>query len=400
MKINVKSIKVPPLIIFFLLLFFINSFYSVVVFSIYAIRKRESFSNYFAWGFLFALFISVFNASKVPTNDLAMYIDYYRLAEYIPLNKYIYILGNWGKDIFYLGYTWIIHAIIGNTDRLFVFLLSLTSYLFFLKTVLIACKSLNLNTTSVFLCFAVLFFHPYIFSTSAHILRQTIAFSIMAYVLAKKIFEQKNYWYLGIAAALFHGSVLFFLPFLFLNILYEPITFKKLLVIGCLAGAGVSINRILFYLQAIGLPISFFNFAIQRAANGTTFNSSLDLKQMILSFTLVSIMFFLVYVKKKSLKKDLSYNYFLNLTMILLFFILINKESGELQHRFNIFFWQLHPIFAAFFLAAYKRLESLTKILISLLFFISWFLYNSMFSPWTYECSDFFWLYPAFMYFI
>jgi len=250
------------------------------------------------------------------------------------------------------------------------------------------------------LCLVVLFFHPYIFSTSAHILRQTIAFSITTYVLAKKIFEKKNLWYLGIAAALFHGSVLFFIPFLFLNILYKPITIKKILIILFVAGSSISIKALLRQLQSVGLPVSFFDFAIQRAIDGTTFDTSLDFKQILLSLLIISIMFFLMYIKQPTLKENPSFNFFFNLCIALLTFVLISKESGELQLRFNIFLWQLHPFFAAFFLASIKRIKSTTKIAIAFLFFTSWVTYNNLFSPWTYQCGNLFWLYPAFMYFI
>lgn len=394
------SYKYSSIVIFCFLLFFINSFLSVVVFSLYAIHRKESFNHYFTWGVFFALFISVFNASKIPENDLSMYIDYFHQAEYLPLKNYIYIIGNWGKDIFYLAYTWFLHLIIGNSDKLFIFVMSLTSYIFFLKALLIACKSLKLNTVSIFLCLAVLFFHPYIFSTSAHILRQTIAFSITTYVLAKKIFEKKNLWYLGIAAALFHGSVLFFIPFLFINILYQPITIKKILVILAFAGSGISIKVLLHQLQSAGLPITFFDFALQRAIDGTTFDTSLDFKQILCSLLLIIMMFCLMYIKQPTLKENHSFNFFFNLTTILLAFILINKNSGEMQLRFNIFFWQLHPFFAAFFLAAINRIKSTTKITIAILLFASWVLYNNLFSLWTYQCGNLFWLYPAFMYFI
>lgn len=400
MRINHMSYKFSSLAIFCFILFFLNSFLSIVVFSICAIQKKDTFSHYFTWGFLFALFVSVVNASKVPTNDLAMYLDYYHQSKYLSFNQYIYILGNWGKDILYLAYTWILHLIIGDSDKIFVFAMSFTSYIFFLEALLIACKSLKLNTTSILLCFAVLFFHPYIFSTSAHILRQTIAFSITTYVLAKKIFEHKNLWYIGIIAALFHGSVLFFIPFLFFNILYQPITIKKVLIISLLAGSSISLKALLHQLQKTGLPVSFFDFALQRAIDGTTFDTTLDFKQILFSLFIILMMFSLMYIKNTSLKNITSFNFFLNLTAILFIFILINKESGELQLRFNIFLWQLHPFFAAFFLAAFNHIKSSTKILFTLLFFASWVIYNRLFSPWKYECGNFFWLYPAFMYFM
>lgn len=400
MSIKHLHYKYTTTLIFCLLLFMLNSFFSVVVFSVCALRKKDVFSHYYTWGILFALFISVFNASKIPENDLAMYLDYFRLTEYIPLKDYIYILGDWGKDILYLAYTWILHLIIGNSDKLFVFVMSFTSYILFLKALLIACNHLKLNNSSIFLCLVILFFHPYIFATSAHILRQTIAFSITTYVLAKKIFEQKNMWYLGLAAALFHGSVLFFVPFLFLNILYKPITLKKLLIIFAIVETGVSIKSIAAQLRAMGLPISFFNFALQRAADGTTFDASLALKQLVGSLILIVFLFFLMYIKKRSLLENYSYNFFFNLATILFIFIVINKESGELQHRFNMFFWQLHPIFLAFFLAVFNHIRPTIKFIIAFLTFFSWIVYNNLFSPWTYECGNLFWLYPAFMYFL
>jgi hypothetical protein len=222
----------------------------------------------------------------------------------------------------------------------------------------------------------------------------------MSYVLAKKMFENKNFWYLGFVAALFHGSVLFFIPFLFVNVLYKSISWKALPLVLIGGWVVTSVKEIASFLRSAGIPISFFDFALRRASEGTTFDAVLDLKQAILSSIFVILLFILMYVKKTSLKDIPSYNYFLNLTALLFFFILINKDSGELQHRFNIFMWQMSPLFVVFFLGARNKVNSNLKILLSISLFGIWLVYNNFFSPWTYDCGMSFWFYPAFAYFI
>lgn len=379
-------------------LFMINSFAAVVIFSVFVLYKKEQHSYYGLLGIFFALFVSLINATKVPVNDLAMYIDYYRLAERMPLHQYVEIL--WGKDVLYLGYTWFVYQIVGNHDKVFVFLMSLTSYLFFLKALLIGCKSLRLNSSSVYLCLVFLFFYPFIFSTSAHILRQTIAFSIISYVMAKKIFEGKNLWYIGVVASLFHGSVAFFIPFLFLKFLYKPFSFKTAPSYIAAVAVLLSVKIIAALLGTMGLSGSVFDFAVRRASLGTTFEASLSLGQVAISALFCALMFFSIYIFKPFLKAEPSFNFFANMTSLLFLFIIVNSDQGELQVRFNIFFWQLIPLFVCFLSAAYKGVYSVAKILLSVMVFASWMAYNNFSSPWRYECGNMFFLYPAIAFFL
>ena len=382
-------------LLFISLLFAVNSVAGLFIFGVWALSKERKFNTYVLWGVFFALFVSLYNATKIPANDLKMYLNYFHLAGGMPLIKYINILG--GKDSLYLAYGWFWHLIIKNYDPLFTFIMSLTSYLFFLKGLLVACKSLNLDRVSIFACFSVLFFFPFSFSVSAHILRQTIAFSIMSYVVIEKVFNKKNYWYLGLVATLFHSSVFFFMPFLFFNFLYRPLSKKNIVGVAAIIFAIVGVKNLAKIVSSLHLGITAFNFALDRAANGTYFEATLSSFQLAISVILVLMLFVMIYLIKPILRSNASYVFFSNITLLLLLFIVINPDQGELQVRFNIFMWQLTPIFVALYLGA-SNVSKIIKLCFSLLIFIAWFIYNAHFSPWEYSCSKLFWFYPAFYY--
>ena len=99
--------------------------------------------------------------------------------------------------------------------KVFIIVHTTIAYFFYFLSIFKINKKLTRNYSNQLFVFllAALFFT--LFSLSAHLMRQFIATSILLYFLVNKLFYNRNYWMLFVAAVLCHTSVIFFLPFLF-----------------------------------------------------------------------------------------------------------------------------------------------------------------------------------------
>lgn len=388
------SIKIISVYCFFCLLFLVDSFVAVVCLGVWIALKERINNNYFYFiAVLLSVFASLFNVTKYPENDLAMYLNYYHLIPKLSFSQYLELLG--GKDFLYQAYTWLIYYLSSGSDKAFVFFITFTAYMFYCEALIIPMKKLELDNHLVIMCFAFLFFFPFIFFSIPHTIRQCLGFSIMSYVLMKKIFDNKNLWYLGIVAGLVHSAVFFFLPFLFIGFLKKRLRLENVFVYLFLGGIMLFIKEIAFFFQGVNRFTSL-NFLLDRAANGTSFETTLSMGQMLLSAFLVFFLIVSLYVIKPW-KKIPEIVHFSNITLILFIFMLMNWNYGEMLLRFNLFFWFLTPFFICFYLFVYKVKRNTVLILWALLL-IGWNVYMSEFCPFRYEASSLYWLYPAFLY--
>lgn len=388
------SAKIISVYSFFCLLFLTDSFIAVVCLGIWIALKERLNNDYFHFiAILLSVFASLFNVTKFPENDLAMYLNYYHSIPSFNFFQYLELLG--GKDFLYQAYTWLIYYLSFGNDKAFVFFTTFTAYMFYCEALIIPMKKLKLDNHLVIMGFAFLFFYPFIFFSIPHTIRQCLAFSVMSFVLMKKIFDKKNLWYLGIVAGLVHSSVFFFLPFLFVNILRKRLHLKNIFVYLFFGGIMLFINEIASFFQGMN-KLASLNFLLDRAANGTSFDTSLSTGQMLLSAFLVFFLMLSLYVIKPR-KKTSEIIHFSNITLILFIFILMNRSYGEMQLRFNLFFWLLTPFFICFYLFVYNMKRGTVLILCALLL-IGWNVYMNKFCPFRYEASSLYWLYPAFVY--
>lgn len=165
-----------------------------------------------------------------------------------------------------------------------------------------------------------------------------------------------------------------------------------------IVGAIFSVSFIGGKLLSVASSDSAAGYIANKMANGTSFETTLSLSQLLPSVAFVIVGYVAIYVHKKSLKNNVACTLFLHISTILLLFILSNSANPELQLRCNFFFWTYASIFIAIYLASYK-IYPFSILLVSVFLFVFWNIYNSSLSQWTYTCSDDYLGYSIFNYF-
>ncbi len=347
------------------------------------------------WGFLVIIFISLYNSTKIPENDLRWYVDFYLMAGRLSFRDYIGLLTG-GKEVLYQCFVYFIYRIGGNNEKIFIFIISLCSYIFLFKALFLLAKKMKLNGIEIIFCCFLLFFFPYIYALSVHLVRQFLATSIMLYVVCKRICEGKINWWLIIVAILIHTSTVFFIPFIMWGKFRERINLKN----GVFYLVGIIFLLCMKYIAILILPFftgTFLFYLVNKVALGTTYETTLPMFQLFYSVILVLIDFGIIYVFNRRYANDPRFVYFFNITLFLLLFILINVDQPELQLRYNFIFWLLTPFFFCFFIKAVKiHVFILRMACISL--FIFWNVYNISMSEWNYTCANEYFLYPFYFY--
>lgn len=383
----------------YLILFLLNSFifWITLTISLFIIRKCYRERIFTFWCYISIIFISLYNSTKIPENDLEWYVDFYLMANNMSFSDYLSQLTG-GKEQLYQVLVWIIHLIGGNNFHIYSFIISLISYIFLLKGLLLLFKTLNNSYYEKITIIFILLFFPYLFANSIHIVRQFLATSIIFYVISVNACTNKNYLLLAIMDMFIHTSAVFFIPFLFINKFKNPVgknnLYLYLLIIFGLLSLSIIANYILP--MVAGLPLEYL---MKKAANGTTFETSLPLSQLLFSILITIVPIICTYKINISLKKISAVNFFITISFFLLFFIIINPEQTELQLRYNFCFWQLLPFLAAISLKGLK-ISPLKLVLTMVLLFSFWNCYNLFLSEWDYTCKYTYFFYPAFLYLI
>ena len=136
------------------------------------------------WIILTVIFISLYNATKIPENDLEWYCDFYLMAGKTTLSNYLtQLTGN--KEQLYQLLVYGLYQIGGNNKNFFIFSISAMAYGFLAKGIQLVCKELRLPPLKIMLVVFFLCFFPYTYAISVLIIRQFLALSIMLFLLAE-----------------------------------------------------------------------------------------------------------------------------------------------------------------------------------------------------------------------
>lgn len=385
--------------IFIFCLFLANSFLTWFVYTIQMLLNSQKRShNIIFWSILSIVFISLYNATKIPENDLSWYVDYYLMAENYGLSHYITMLSG-GKEPLYQILVYCLHFIGGSNVHFFIFSISLISYLFLLKGLLILRRNSDLSDLEFMLVVFFLCFFPWTFSLSVHLIRQFMALSMALYfLLAYYFYDQKKYIIGGIVSIFIHSSVIFILPFYFKGF-RKPFNKSNLYLYAIIVTLLLLLSTIGNMMSSLFAGSNTLSHIATKAAYGTTFETSLPFFQLLASIIWTSLVFFSIYVINRTLKTNKLFNVILNFSLILLFFIIFNKNNAEIQLRYNFFYWSLFPFFCAIYLSAVKLKTGVISVLMVISFAI-WNIYNLYLGQWTYTCRNFYFLYPSFWYFL
>ena len=399
MEYVIKKYSNLNIILLFLMIFIVNSLIGWVMLTIYILSNVNNNRKVMIWSILTIIFISLFNATKVPENDLSWYVDFYLAANKTSFKNYLGMLTG-GKEQLYQILVYGIHIIGGKNYHIYIFIMSMISYSCLLRTLNIMKKQLGLTNMEFVGAVSFLCFFPYTYAISVHIVRQVLASSIIMWLLFEYYCGMKKKWILifAVSTIFIHTSAIFILPFFFIKQIIKPITKNNFYLYLLIVLVIFSVSFIGGKLLSVASSGSAVGYIANKMANGTTFETTLPLSQLILSVAFVVGGYVSIYVHRKTLGNNTACTLLLHISTILLLFILSNSANPELQLRCNFFFWTYASFFIAIYLASY-RVYPFIILLASLSMFVFWNFYNYGVSQWTYTCSDKYYLYSIFDYF-
>ncbi len=306
---------------------------------IYNSFKRKKVSSLLV--VLISVFLGLINTTKKYESDLLTYFNEFQLAADLSFFEY---LSSLGKDSFFYGAMYFFHWV--ASFELFVFFFTFFSYYFLLKAVRLFYEKIANNTDAFFaVLFAVLFFE--IFSLSAHLVRQFLAFSILLYYLVNKVILGKNKWSYLIAAIFIHTTMVFFLPLVFVPITRKKINIKRGVVIVIILAIVLRTYQdiAIWFLERAEFN-NVFTYLLVRLSK-KTISDGIDVPQILLVFN--TIVLLLALLLNYGFKRKELYH-FNNCIIFVVLLVLLTAEShpllsyryGYLAYTFSAF---LVPIF-------------------------------------------------------
>lgn len=304
----------------------------IIYFLLFKVSRPLYFYVLFA---LLALYIGAVNTTKVPESDLGVYYDSFRAVAFYSLPDYLQSdYANKGKEPVYYIFNYLIYQFSGGNFVFFVWLFTVTGYLFLFGAVYKFYRKIHGDSLSILLAVCILAFFNQYFNLTAHLVRQVLALSILMYYIVEKVFYHKNHYVLLVSAILIHSSVLFFVPLLFLPLLKKRLSLKKLIQLVAVLGVFIFLGN--------KLLISFIGHLPLPPAIGAVLGQLASLKPgdeagisqtliWLISLPLFGILVYKLYIRKQYRKEEV---YFYNLYICLMFFVLGMSGFPLLQYRF------------------------------------------------------------------
>lgn len=334
-------------------------------------------------------YVSLVNITKVPDSDLIWYLDSYERAFGSKFFEYLLVSGPFGNkdtDIGYALFSWIISNTTHANISIFVFLHSFISYSFLCMGLFRWGRFLSVRVSVFMTSIIIACFFPYIFTRSAHIMRQFSASCLLLYVTSIIPSSENNIitffkksWWLLLLMFSFHKSSLFFIILFFIPFLRKPFFDNKLKYI-------FFITALLAYQVVATFILPFFTgsdsalaTAVSRASTGTTFElEALKTYEFLIIFLIAGIALF----KLRNIERE-GLRLCLNLIVILTAFILMNVNQLEMSRRFFYYLLVFLP-FTWMLVASGLKIQPLISFICSFLVFVSFALYTE-YGFWVYD---------------
>jgi hypothetical protein len=373
--------------LFIMLLFhIITPFLSVIFYLSYIIfsrtLKKEKFIVLFI---LLASFLSLINSTKTPESDLLAYQELYLSSVDKNFIEYFHYI----KDVNYLKepifpiLNFLISLFIGDKFNLYLYLLSFSIYYIQFKAIHIYYEKVNNNGLHIIFSVVLLAFFNEYFSLTMHLLRQTLALSILIYCIIDKFVNNKNHLLLLCIAIMIHTtSFMFALP-LCIKYIYGRLSLKSFLK------TALIISLVLLSYRGVSSVLSnFFAFSETLSYGFKRLNvdslNTLSTHANSLSYLLSIVLCLLVlmrYFNEKTKREDvLISNYYFIIVSI---FWVASNNFSLLQERILVMIYSLIPYILPQILYKNDAKYSFFKISFSLLFIFRFF-YIFESSVWSY----------------
>lgn len=362
------------------LIFLLNPVGGLIwIFSILYGRMGIKNDFYKIFYFLLSVFLGFINLTKIPESDLASHASRFLAASNFSYLEYLIFFG---KEVSFYSINYLIYYLFNGSVNVWILIITILSYYLYFYSIHKFFRFFKVNNRILLFAIILAAFFPQLFSLSAHLIRQFLAATVMIYFLIEKIFYKKNCWYLIPLGVFVHSSSLFFFIFAYLNFLKEKPNKSNIrffiILIGSLVFYQISAKLILPFTSGLG-PVYYI---FERASLDTTFELGSFLFWDYLFLILLSLIFIYSSTKIKLAGYSEELNHFVNIFLILVFFILINLEQSELSNRFFFYVWFFVPFIIPLFLLEKTKIVLRNLVMTALLPF---FFFQLSYGTWHYD---------------
>jgi len=378
--------------LFSIIIFLFSPFFSMLfqIFFIYVfnVNKKHYFT---ALIITISLFLGLINATKFPETDLNLYLHWYERAGNLSLPQFL--LRTEKTEPLFDVFSYFLYYLFGGSRILYITCLSFIIYYFFLSAIYKLYSYYKSDSHVIILAIVLGGLFPQLFSVSANIIRQLLAASLIFYFIVNRIFYNKNYWIIFIISIFIHSSVLFLVPFVFIDVFIKSFKFKNILRFFILT-APITSLLINFYNNIFGFIIHLVNnpflayafLRILRPRRNVLYDPP-ELTVVILVSVLLVFVVYYVILNRKGKNISNSYRHFslVYLGFVLVFFATFNVT--EISHRMLYFAYYFMPFIFPFLVIKKKR--SSNKLISGsiIIFIVFYFMIKLNTSVWIYASN-------------
>ena len=326
------------LYLFSIVLFLLNPLASLICILNLIINGRwHSEDALNVWSILLALWISLFNATKIPESDQLMYQGWYVSAvDYTNLKTIFSYSGAVYKEPIYGLFQSVMHFVFNGNIHLFWISVSFIEYYLLFKSIEIILLNSQRDYKCVICGIICCAFFTQFFSLTLHLIRQMLAFSIILYAIALRCKDNKIHYIYFIIAPLIHTTSILFVLLALYKPIYHQLKKKQILFL-----AGILLALILgsiivgsFMMSLIGENNSssyLFRRMQQQSDEGNDFN-------ILITFVLIIPLLIISIVNLKRLNKRHQFSSplypIIHLFLFLSLFVIGMSARPLIQYRF------------------------------------------------------------------
>ena len=399
---NIKYNQLVPIV---LIMFMFNPMLTLVGLLLYGLSignaptKDRTQGFLILFGIVCCVAVSLINMTKVPEGDLWDYVDQYRLAG--RLSYYRFLLEapedtvDTIKEPAYYTIVWLMNRLFQGNETLFLFSLSMLEYILVIYALIYFGKYYGMRLYVVMTSIIIMCFLPYIFIHSLNIVRQTLANSLLLFIIIRRFFYEKKDWVLILIMIFIHSSSALFLPLLLIPTFGKSFKKSWILYVGTILLL-LAYQLVASYFLGVGdlNQVSAVTNALERAERGNLGDYSIAILTMIV--TVVSLLYSIYVYAGKVLPSSEGLRKFLSVVIVLSIFILLISDQTLVANRFGHYEFTFFPFLLMVFLQETKIDKSLQFIVcIATMLFLSYFIYHTVFK---FEIDMAGWVTPVYFY--
>lgn len=363
---------------------------------------KDRLSLLITYGIMCCTFVSLINMKIVPKADLEWYVETYSYASRIDLLPFLLISSDKNvssaREPIYGVLVWCLNRLFNGNISWFKFTISMIEYTLMVGAVIYFGLKSKFKPFIIIVGIVFMCFYPYIFTSRLNIIRQSLANSLLLFIIVRRFLYEKKNWISLVAMPLVHTSSVLFLPLLFLPRLDKPFKKSWYLFLGILIPI-VAYQFIRNYYMDVGFDFaggdSSADAALDRAAKGAVGEYSLSLVNTAMS--LIMLFSAIIFYRNKELIEIKGIRRFLSVFIISCIFVLVNMNN-QFGARFYHYVLSFMPFLLMILFHIYKiGYPFILFLLFGIILFFTVYLH---FGHWTYQVIAGGWIEPVFFYFI